>query len=189
MKAIYRCVCDWTHRESGKRLSWVASREISSWYCHGHRQPLCGATKPLVCSHCSGAEPNGSVHGLSTRMCTRTGMCEWLLHFWLRLSLLKSSPWLSVVPDYLIWCWGGGFKPGSIWGLSIATGFILKFLLSPTKSQRLELICWLFSKCWSLKGCLETARRLSHSLFSSCSSSPFLIASQIWVYYHGFEAR
>lgn len=29
----------------------MASREISSWYRHGHRQPLCGATKPLVCGN------------------------------------------------------------------------------------------------------------------------------------------
>lgn len=121
--------------------------------------------------------------------CAPTHVCVRLVCFCLCLSLLKSPHWLSVVPDYLIWCWGGGFKPGSIWGLSVATGFILKSLLSPTKSQRLELICWLLSKCWSLKGCLETARRLSHSPFSSCSSSSFLIASQIRVYYHGFEAR
>lgn len=114
---------------------------------------------------------------MSVHTCTCVSVC---MCFCLCFSLLKSPHRLSIVPDYLIQHWEG-FKPGSIWGLSVATGFILKSLLSPTKSQRLELICWLLPKYWSLKGCLETARRLSHSPFSSCSSS-FLIASQICVY-------
>lgn len=97
-------------------------------------------------------------------------------------TLLKSPHGFIIVPDYLILSWGGGFKPGSIWGLSVATGFILKSLLSPTKSQRLELICWLLFKCWSLKDCLETARwLLVPPSVASCSSS-LLITSQVLVY-------